>query len=365
MPPDDVSLLPSDPPFQRQTAPGAMPGTVISPPDAMPSQLHVICYSPTELHEETLTDLSKLMELVERWPVTWLNVDGLGDAKLLEQLAGLFGIHPLSMEDVVHVHQRPKVENYDDYIFVVSRMIEEVDPLSTDQTSLFIGKSFLLSFQERPGDCLDPVRERLRKKAGRIRQSGPDYLAYAILDATLDAYFPLVERYGDRLDELDDIVTDSPTPRVVSELHHLRGNLLQVRKTMWAQRDALNELIRNDCDLVHSDTRIYLRDCVDHTAQILDVVETYREICADLRDYYLSKIGHRTNQVMKVLTIISTIFLPLSFIAGVYGMNFDTTQPLNMPELRWAFGYPFALGLMSATTIGLLVYIYRRGWFDS
>ncbi len=358
-------LPPIDPPFSRQTPLGATPGSIVPPPDAAPPQMYVICYSATELHEERLTDLDKLPELRERWPVTWLNVDGLADAHLLEQLAHHFGIHPLAIEDVVHVHQRPKVEDYGDHLFVVTRMIEAANPLRTDQISLFLGKTFLLSIQQRPGDCLDPLRERLRKKAGRIRQLGPDHLAYAVLDATLDAYFPLVEKYGDRLEQLDDAVTHAPSPRIVSELHRLRTNLLQVRKTMWAQRDALHELIRDDFPFVSDETRIYLRDCVDHTAQILDVVETYREMCADLRDYYLSRISHKTNQVMKVLTIISTIFLPLSFIAGVYGMNFDPDKPLNMPELRWDYGYPFALGLMTATTVGLLVFMYRRGWLRS
>ncbi len=359
------SLPPIDPPFRRQTLPGATQDSIVPPPDAAPPQMYVICYSATELHEERLTDLAKLTELRERWPVTWLNVDGLGDAHLLEQLAHHFGIHPLAMEDVVHVHQRPKVEDYGDHLFIVTRMIEAASPLRTDQISLFLGKTFLLSIQQRPGDCLDPLRERLRKKAGRIRQLGPDHLAYAMLDATLDAYFPLVEKYGDRLEQLDDAVTHAPSPRIVSELHRLRTNLLQVRKMMWAQRDALHELIRDDFPFVSDETRIYLRDCVDHTAQILDVVETYREMCADLRDYYLSRISHKTNNVMKVLTIISTIFLPLSFIAGVYGMNFDPDKPLNMPELRWDYGYPFALGLMTATAVGLLVFMYRRGWLRS
>lgn len=351
-------------PFRRQELPGGMPGALVSPPDAAPPSVYVICYSPTDLLEQPLTNLDSLPELLERWPVVWVNVDGLGDATLLERLGCLFGIHPLAMEDVVHVHQRPKVEDYGNHVFVVSRMIEEADPLRTDQVSLFLGKRFLLSIQERPGDCLDPLRERLRKQAGRARQLGPDHLVHAILDATLDAYFPLIEKYGDRLEQLDDAVTNSPSPRIVSELHRLRINLLQVRKTMWAQRDALNELIRDDFAAVSHETRVYLRDCVDHTAQILDVVETYREMCADLRDYYLSSVGHRTNQVMKVLTIISTIFLPLTFIAGVYGMNFKTEHPLNMPELGWPYGYVFVWGVMAATVLGLLVFMRRRGWLE-
>ena len=358
--------MPEEPLFRRQTQPGAAPGSFIPPSDAAPTRIKVICYSPTEIHEEELLEVGKLAELLNRWPVTWVNVEGLADAGQLETLADLFGIHPLAMEDVVHVHQRPKVEDYGGYLFIVTRMIEDADPLQTDQTSLFLGKNFLLTVQERPGDCLDPLRDRIRKHAGRMRHGGPDHLAYAILDATLDAYFPLVENYGDRMEQLDDAIAHSPSPRIVAELHRLRTNLLQVRKTMWAQRDSLNELIRDDSEFISHETRIYLRDCVDHTAQILDVVETYREMCADLRDYYLSQISFKTNQVIKVLTILSTIFLPLGFITGLYGMNFDPgLSPWNMPELRWFWGYPFSLVLMGVTTVGLLIYMKRRGWMDS
>ena len=364
--PDDLPLKSSESQFRRQTQPGAAPGTILPPADAAPTRIHVFCFSPTEIHEEELADLRKLAELLDRWPVTWVNVEGLADVRKLETLADLFGIHPLVMEDVVHVHQRPKVDDYGEYLFIVTRMIEDADPLRTDQTSLILGKKFLLTIQERPGDCLDPLRERLRKQAGRLRHAGPDYLAYTILDATLDAYFPLVEKYGDRMEELDDAIAVAPSPRIVSELHRLRTNLLQVRKMMWAQRDSLNELIRDDSQFITQETRIYLRDCVDHTAQILDVVETYREMCADLRDYYLSQISFKMNQVIKVLTILSTIFLPLGFITGLYGMNFDPDHsPWNMPELRWSYGYPISLGLMAATTIGLMIYMKRRGWLDS
>ena len=364
--PDELPLMPSEPPFRRQTEPGAAPGSFIPPADAVPTRIRVICYSPTDIHEEELTDVGKLSELLSHWPVTWVNVEGLADVRQLETLADLFGIHPLAMEDVVHVHQRPKVDDYGDYLFIVTRMIEEADPLQTDQTSLFLGKNYLLTIQERPGDCLDPLRSRLRKHAGRLRHAGPDYLAYAVLDATLDAYFPLVEKYGDRMEHLDDAITRTPSPRIVSELHRLRTNLLQVRKMMWAQRDSLNELIRDDSEFITRETRIYLRDCVDHTAQILDVVETYREMCADLRDYYLSQISFKMNQVIKVLTILSTIFLPLGFITGLYGMNFDPEHSVwNMPELRWYWGYPFSLGLMAVTTVGLLIYMKRRSWLDS
>ena len=363
--PEDFCLL-SERPFQRQTAPGAAPGTLIAPDDAAPTVISVICYSPTEVHEEPLADIGKLGSLMSQWPVTWVNVTGLADARQLETLADLFGIHPLAMEDVVHVHQRPKVEDFRDYLFLVTRMIEETSPLRTDQISLFFGKNFLLTIQERPGDCLDPLRDRIRTHAGRLRHTGPDCLAYAILDATLDAFFPVVEKYGDRMEQIDEDIESNPSPHIVSEIHRLRTNLLQVRKIMWAQRDALNELIRDDCPLVSQETRVYLRDCVDHTAQILDVVETYREMCADLRDYYLSTVNYRMNQVIKVLTILSTIFLPLGFITGLYGMNFDPDKSRwNMPELHWSYGYPFSLGFMFLTTVGMLIFMKRRGWLDS
>jgi magnesium transporter len=351
-------------PFRRRTEPGERPGTVVSTPDAAPPRIHVIGYGPNEIFEKDVETAEQAAELVGKLPVTWINVDGLGDAEVIKGLGRLFNLHPLALEDVVHVHQRAKVENYDDVLFIVARMASIGERLETEQISIFLGKNFVFTFQEElPGDCLGSVRARLRANHGRTRKCGPDHLAYSLLDATIDGYFPVLEEFGNRLAVLDDDIAANPRPEVVARIHQLRNDLLLVRKSVWPHRDAVNELIREPHPFITDETRLYLRDCYDHTVQIMDVVETYRELCSDLRDYYLSVIGQRTNEIMKVLTIISTIFIPLSFIASVYGMNFDASRsPWNMPELRWFYGYPFALGLMAFVAGGLVTFVWRRGW---
>jgi magnesium transporter len=351
-------------PFRRRTQPGAWPGTVIGTPDALPPRIQVVGYGPDEIFEQEVETAGEAAELVGRLPVTWVNLDGLGDAETIQTLGRVFHLHPLALEDVVHVHQRAKVESYDDVLFIVARMASVGERLETEQISIFLGKNFVFTFQEeRPGDCLDPVRVRLRAGHGRIRRAGADHLAYSLLDAIIDGYFPVLEDFGNQLAELDDEVSERPRPEVVARIHQLRNDLLLVRKSVWPHRDAVNSLVRDPHPFISEETKIYLRDCYDHTVQIIDVVETYRELCSDLREYNLSLTGHRTNEIIKVLTIIATIFMPLSFVAGVYGMNFDTSRsPWNMPELKWFYGYPFAVGVMALVAGTMLVYFWRRGW---
>lgn len=301
--------------------------------------------------------------LLGRWPVLWLNVDGLGDAETIAEIGRLFDLHPLALEDVLNVHQRPKDESYGTYHFVVAQMVMANDGLESEQISLFFGTHFVLTFQQRAGDCFDPVRERIRKSQGRVRGNGADYLAYALLDAIVDAYFPVLEELGERMEALEDRVVAEPERRVIGEIHAAKRDLLTLRRAVWPLRDALNSLLR-DTSLLSEETRLYLRDGYDHAVRILDVVETDREIASGLLDVYLSSVSNRMNEVMKVLTIIATVFIPLSFIAGVYGMNFNPdVSPWNMPELNWRYGYPFAVGAMAAVGIGLLVYCWRKGWF--
>jgi magnesium transporter len=233
----------------------------------------------------------------------------------------------------------------------------------TEQVSMFIGADYVITFQERQGDCFDPVRERLRRQKGRIRQSGADYLAYALIDAVIDAYFPVLENYGEELETLEDAVISAPRPEVIAQLHDLKRDLLALRRAIWPHREMINALIRDETELFAAPTRIFLRDCYDHAVQLLDVVETYREIASGLVDVYLSSMSARLNDIMKVLTIIATIFIPLNFIASLYGMNFDTeASPWNMPELGWSFGYPFALLLMLLSAIALVWLFTRRHW---
>jgi magnesium transporter len=295
-----------------------------------------------------------------------VNVDGLGDGDVLKQIGEVFRLHPLALEDVVHVHQRAKVELYSDYYFIVGRMVEKNERLETDQLSLFLGKNFVVTFQEWPGDDFDPVRERIHKASGNFRRLGPDYLAYALIDAFIDHYFPVVEKYGERLEELEDSILSRPDSDVISDIYEVRRELLVLRRCAWPLRDAMSSLYREPCAFVSDDTRIYLRDCYDHTVQIMDLLENYRDTASSLTEVYLSSASNRLSEIMKVLTIFTTIFIPLSFIAGVYGMNFNTgVSPLNMPELNWYWGYPFALSLMAVVAGVLLLLFRRRGWLSS
>jgi magnesium transporter len=266
---------------------------------------------------------------------------------------------------VTDVHQRAKVESFEGYIYIVARIIQPGDELETEQLSLFFGKNFVLTFQEYAGDHFDPVRKRLRENKGRVRSS-PDYLGYALLDAAIDAYFPLLEQYGERLEDLEDEIVVRPSRALIGRIHSVKKDFLTIRRAVWPLREALTVLYREPTPLVAEDTRLYLRDCYDHAVQLIDLLENYREIASSFTDAYLSSLGMKTNEVMKVLTIIATIFIPLSFIAGLYGMNFQTDRsPYNMPELAWRYGYPFALLLMTLTAGGLLLFFWRRGWLGS
>ena len=346
-------------PFDRVTPPGAVPGTVLARPEEPQPVIGVMAFSNGDLVDKTVDSLDGLKALTQSYAVTWINVNGLGNADVIHELGEMFGLHRLALEDVVNVHQRPKVEDYDDHLFIVARMVDASEQLQTEQICFFVGKTFVLTFQEgKPGDCLDPVRERIRKSSGHIRHRGTDYLAYALLDSIIDHYFPVVESYGERLDALDDQLINTRGDASIAAIHTFRSELLVLRQAIRPHREAINELLRDSHELVTDETRIHLRDCYDHTIQLGEAIDTYRETCSDLRDFHLAAISNRTNDVMKTLTIIATIFIPLSFIAGLYGMNFD-----HMPELHWRYGYSLALGLMASVAIGLLFWFRRKGWF--
>ena len=350
--------------IQRRTQPGASPGTVVADPAQPQPEVSVFAYSADKFHTEPLTSLSRIPQLLADYSVVWINVEGLGDAKLIEQFGELFGLHRLAMEDVVNLHQRAKVEEYDEILFVVLRMINCDQRAGTEQLSIFVGSHFVLTFQEgAPGDPFGGVRQRLKDNAGRIRKSGSDYLAYALIDAVVDSYYPVLEQYAERLDVLEDAVLERPTRETMDQLHQVKADLLLVRRAIWPKREALAHLMRETTPQITDATRVYLRDCYDHVVQIVELLETYRELTADLRDLYMSSISARINETMRVLTIMSTLFIPLTFIAGVYGMNFDPdTSPWNMPELRWYYGYPLCLLLMAVTAAGLITYFYKQGW---
>jgi magnesium transporter len=348
---------------RRRTAPGALPGTLKIDPDAPRPLIKVIAYSDQELVEQEIHKPSEVLAFLGRYPVTWINVDGLGDATILRELGEIFHIHPLALEDVVNVHQRAKLEHYPSHQFLVFHQVDPGARIQSEQISLFLGSNFVLTFQEEAGDCFEPSRERMRQHVGLIRQSGPDYLAYSLLDAIVDHYFPLLESYGERLDDLETQIIKSPESTTMTQIHDIKRELLVLRRKIWPLRDALNTLVRDPVPHVTDSTRIYLRDCYDHIMRIIDLLEAYRELSSDLLEFQLSSISYKINEVMRVLTVIATIFIPLTFIVGLYGMNFDpNVSPWNMPELKWYYGYPFSLGLMTVVTVGLLIFFYRKGW---
>ncbi len=348
----------------RPTEPGAPAGLILPDPSAPRGNVHVLAYSADNFEEFDVGRLGDLPPLLEKWPVTWINVDGIGDAALIEQIGRLFGLHRLALEDVTHPHQRAKTELYGTHYFVVTRMADPIEFWRTEQVSIFFGDKFVITFQEREGgDCLETVRNRIRVGWGRARATRSDCLVYTLLDAIVDHYFPPIEEVGERLDQLEVDIAENPGASVMPRLHAAKRDLLSVRRIMWPMRDAVNTLLRDQTPLVCDETRVYLRDVQDHIVQIIDLVENFRDISSGLTEIHLASVSQRTNETMKVLTIISTIFIPLTFLVGVYGMNFDPdSSPLNMPELRWRWGYVVVWLVMLATTALMIVYFWRRGW---
>jgi magnesium transporter len=349
----------------KRTQPGASPGTIAVDPAAAKPHIRVMAYGPESLVEKPEVNLDQIPNFLDRFPVTWVDVVGLGDAKTIEEIGRIFKLHPLALEDAAHADQRAKVEEYgDQLLFVIARLMKKNDRLHSEQISLFVGKNFVISFRESECECFDPIDGRLQSARGRLRNSGADYLAYALLDAVIDSYFPLLEEFGNRLDELDDNLSAKTAGQVIGKIHDARSELLLLRRTMWPHREAVNQLIRDPQRLLSDETRVYLRDCYDNVIQAIELIETYRELCADLRDECLSFISNRLSEIMKVLTMIATIFMPLSFFASLYGMNFNTSaSPWNMPELNWRYGYPFVWSIMISVVVIMLLFFRRHGWF--
>ncbi|WP_182866079.1 magnesium/cobalt transporter CorA [Stieleria mannarensis] len=351
--------------FRRQTRPGTPPGAVVPHPDAPPPLMRLVTYGSNDCSDREVGDLETITAQIKGAAVTWVDVNGLGDADVVMRVGELFGLHHLALEDVVNVHQRPKVELYGDHLFMIARALPHGHTDGSVQVAMFMGRDFVVSFRERDAVCLDAVHQRILAGKGKIRTYGADYLLYALLDAVIDDYFPALEKHGENLDRLDSLISAGAERNLISQVHQVRTDLLSVRRAIWPLRDAINALIRDSGDLISDETDLYLRDCYDHIIQIMDVIETDRELCSDLRDFYLTVVSNRMNQVMKFLTIIATLFMPLGFIAGLYGMNFNSAvSTWNMPELNWTFGYPFALALMAATATTLVLFFWRKGWLS-
>lgn len=349
---------------RRHTRAGAPPGIPQMPDETSPTAIHVIAYSQDAIVEETFARLQPVLALRDRFDTLWIDVVGHGNSDFLEQLRDAIGLHALAIEDVVNLGQRPKLEEFDSNLFCVTRMIAERDgDLVSEQLAIFLAEGVVVTFQEYAGDCLEPVRDRLRESRGRIRRQTADYLFYAIIDAVVDAYIPLIEDLGDQLEAVEECVLLNPPRDAIRRIHEAKVHLLLLRKAIVPLREALDRLFREEVGFVTDDTLLYFRDCVDHLARATDHIDAYRDLANSVLDTHMSVVSHRMNDVMALLTMISVIFIPLSFLAGLWGMNFDTNaSPLNMPELRARYGYPMALGLMLAIAVFQLWFFRRKGW---
>jgi len=345
--------------------PGSPPGFLVQCRDreVHPSRLRLICYGAEPLVEQDNLTVAQYQQWQKRPGVKWLHLEGIQDLDMLRDLGTALGLHPLALEDILECRTSSKVEDYPGYLFIVCRLVTHRGDFADEQISLFLGADYLLSIQETHEDHFAPIRERLRHGSGQIHQRGPDYLAYALIDYIVDSWFPVLEDFGDRLEDLEDRLLAKPDGGLIQELQQLRRLLLRGRRILWPLRELVNNLLTQEGPLIQDHTRVYLRDCGDHAFQIIDLMENYRDMASALIDVYLSSINNRLNEIMKVLTVIATVFMPLTFIAGVYGMNFKTeVSPWNMPELSWYFGYPFALGLMAAAVLVMVLYFQRKNW---
>jgi magnesium transporter len=356
----------------RTPIPGESPGTLRLRSEAVYRKpiITLIEYDRTHLEERRIEDKQELLPHLDNQRVTWINIDGLGDVEILRSLGTQFNLHPLALEDVLDTTQRPKVEQYDNYLFIVAHMLylDHGKAMCGEQVSMFLGKHFLITLQEEAEfDVFEPVRGRIRAANGSIRKSGPDYLAYALLDSIIDHYYPVLEDVGAKIDLIEDQLVDLPTASPVGLLHGHKRTLSQIRRFIWPVRDLVNFLLHDETGIVSKATKVYLRDLYDHTVQLMDLVESYRDVLSGLMELYLSAVGIRTNEIMRVLTVISSIFIPLTFIAGVYGMNFahevdGKRLPWNMPELLHPYGYVICVLFMLGVAIFQIAYFKKKRW---
>lgn len=357
---------------RRKRVPGAPPGMLHESPDtpAQPPVIKLIEYDAGSLEERVITDVAECLPHLTNDRVTWINIDGLGDVNVLRVLGKHFNLHPLALEDVVDVGQRPKVEQYDDYLFIVAHMarLTAEKKVAAEQVSMFLGKSFLITLQEEAEfDVFEPVRLRIRTASGQLRRLGNDYLAYALLDSIIDHYYPVLESLGNEIDQIEDELAQDPLKRPVGSLHEYKRQLSRIRRWVWPLRDVVNSLLHEETGLISPNTKVYLRDCYDHTVQLMDLVESYRDVLSGLTEIHISSVGLRTNEIMRVLTVVTSVFIPLTFIAGVYGMNFASEKngqklPWNMPELYHPYGYVICLLVMLLIAVAQLLYFRKRRW---
>ena len=323
-------------------------------------KISVIDYDDKNFQEKEITNVEQVFPFMDTPTVTWINIDGLHELDIIEKIGNNFQMHPLTLEDIVNTGQRPKYEDFDKYIFVVLKMLmfdQAKKEIISEQVSLIFGSNFVISFQERQGDVFESIRERIRKAKGRIRKMGADYLAYSLLDAVVDNYFSILERIGEKIEDIEEELVTNPIPQTLQAIHNLKRDTIFLRKSVWPLREVAGSLERGESKLIKKGTHIFLRDLYDHTIQVMDTIETFRDMVSGTLDIYLSSVSNRMNEIMKVLTIFAAIFIPLTFIAGIYGMNFEF-----MPELKWKWGYFALLGFMACVGFGMLFHFRRKKW---
>ncbi|MGE0268129.1 MAG: magnesium/cobalt transporter CorA [Candidatus Omnitrophota bacterium] len=344
--------------------PGSAPGTLthVGKKTDHPVKINVIDYSPKGFEEKEVNRVEECFEFRDKSSVTWINVDGVHDTELLKTINDYYGVHVLVSEDIANTGHRPKLEEHDEYLFITLKMLyrdkEQKNEIVSEQISLILGKNYVISYLEDTGDVFDPVRERIRNGKGRIRTMGSDYLAYALMDAIVDNYYIVLEDLGSNIEALEDDLTKDIKPDMVHQIHYLKRSMVYLRKQIWPVREVINSLLRNESKLVSKKIDIFLRDIYDHVVQVMDTIESYRDILSSMHDIYLSVMSNKMNEIMKVLTIFSAIFIPLTFIAGIYGMNFEI-----MPELKWPYAYFAVLGVMVCLGGGMIAYFKKQNWF--
>jgi len=348
---------------RKQSKVGLAPGTLVHVGEKKAEKvvIRALVYNSEELIEKELQTVEECQVLKDRTNLNlWINVDGLDKVEVIEKLGSYFGIHPLTLEDILNTGQRPKMEEYGSYIYTVLKMIlldEIKEEIIIDQVSIIVGSDYILSFQEREGDVFDILRERFKNPASRLRKNGVDHLAYSLIDAIVDNYFLILEHFGEEIEDLEEELIVNPKPETLKEIQKHKRDMITLRRSVWPLRELINSLQRTESELIKETTQIYLRDVYDHTIQVIDSIEAFRDILSSMIDVYLSSLSNRMNDIMKVLTVIATIFIPLTFVAGVYGMNF-----YYMPELRWRWGYPAVMLSMALIGMSMFLYFKKKKW---
>lgn len=346
---------------QRSKKSGLPPGSLVHIGErrAEGVRIEVISYDESSVLEATTARIEECFPFKEKPGVTWINVEGLHQTEIIQKLGDCYGFHPLVLEDILNTDQRPKMEDYGDYLYIVLKMLHsgKSAELRTEQVSLILGNNFVISFQEGPGDVFNALRERIRNGKGRIRRLSSDYLAYALIDAIVDNYFAVLEGLGERIEQVEEELLAIPKTATLQKIHELKREMIFLRRAVWPLREVISGLQRGESTLVADNTRLYLRDVYDHTIQVIDTIETSRDMLSGMLDIYLSSISNRMNEIMKFLTIVGTIFIPLTFIVGIYGMNFR-----HMPELEWHYGYFGVMGFMLLIAVGMLSYFRKKKW---